>query len=929
MKNFKKTLALVLVFCIVVSVTSVAAAFTDVSDVYVDSLAEKGIARGYSSDLFAPSKLCTREEFLTFLYRAAGEPEVKVTNAFSDVSEGAYYANAVSWSYENGITNGAGDGRFGVGMTFDRNLASYYLYKWASVTGNGNMTDSCYLSEYTDGETVALYARTSYAWAIGSGAFEVKGNALSTATEVTRGEAAAILARLLSKHYHVWGEYTDNGDGTHTRVCKKDASHVERGAHTYNDGELIRKVTEKTNGKAVYTCTACLNEKTEKIKKGTEVVTRAGLEEAVLSLAWAYYSKGAKLQYDETHFSKLIAPFGGISRHTARHAPEFATEDFTFYSVCTDFTFQAYLEAINIYAHGDVTSPYGIYTNHIFRTADNQQNTRNGEETLNSPLTEEDVDAALVRWLDYDRYDTTKRDSLYVANTLESDSFTEAFPGLVYKNDAPDGESHYGYYDKDGNALTPSQVRADYIKPYVEDCDKYFRPGDYAVYGTHAMLYMGKNCFLHCTGSLIDAAGRTDNIEASGAIHLAWNPDPTAPLAIRALAPRVLRTDNFVQTRPLDFVVAPGYDEDPGNDMVSDLTIPEDTKSRIEYPNLEIDRTVNITGFGTAVKGENLTYSIKISNRTNDEPYLNWYALVNNNQSGEVVYKGIKVTETIPEGCEFVETDGKFDNGVITWNLDDIKPGETVEVSYTVKVVAEIGDTIVSDGGMVESIPSNRIENTVGGAKLSDGERETLAGVSKNLEAFGGDTDFAEGIYRAMGRELDLPSTTEIIDNLFTYQLHVPGSAEGSGGFYAPRWKTLTLFIRQANVPAEYTDIKTMLIDRYWGGTAFYVGDDLKWEYGTNAIRDFKTSYLEAGDILVYVNVTENKSDFSYSPKHIVVTVYDGEKLLSSDKSAEGVTYSVYEGDAVKQQLLEPFFKREDGEKYQLFFALRPSQVKS
>ena len=119
-----------------------------------------------------------------------------------------------------------------------------------------------------------------------------------------------------------------------------------------------------------------------------------------------------------------------------------------------------------------------------------------------------------------------------------------------------------------------------------------------------------------------------------------------------------------------------------------------------------------------------------------------------------------------------------------------------------------------------------------------------------------------------------------------------------------------------------------MLIDRYWGGASFYVGDDLKWEFGTNAIRDFKTSYLEAGDILIYANVTEATGELSYSPNHIIVMVYDGEKLLSSDKSAEGVSYSVYEGDAVKQQLLEPFFTREDGGKYQLFFALRPSQAK-
>ena len=924
----KRIITLALVLCMLISIVPSTFAFSDVNNApereYITALTEKGIVKGYNSDTFAPNKLCTREEFITFLYRAAGEPEVAITNAFSDVSESAYFAKAVSWAYENGITNGAGDGKFGVGKTLDRNLASYYLYKWADVTDNGNMTDSCYLSEYTDGKAVALYARTSYAWAIGSGAFEVDGTLLAPATEVTRGEAIAALGRLLSKHYHVWSEYKDNGDGTHTRVCERDASHIETEKHTWNDGELTRNVTEYSNGEATYTCTACLKEKTEKIKAGTEITTRADLEEAVVNLAWAYYVKAEKLQYDETHFSKLSAPYGGLSRHTARLAPEFATEDFTFYSVCTDYTFQVYLEALNIFAHGDVTNPYGLYTNHIFRTADNQHNKRDGEESLNAPLTEDDVDAALIRWLDYDRYSKSKREALYIENTLESDSFTEAFPGLVYKNDAPDGETHYGYYDENGNALTAEQVKLDYINPMIKTCDEYFRPGDYATYQTHTMLYIGNNTFLHCTGHGLNLTTSKDRIEETGGIQV------DSDLYYQgSFINRVKGADNFIMSRPLDFVVAPGYDEDPGNDIVADVKVPENTKSRIKYPNMDIDRTVDITGFGTAVSGDNLTYSIKISNCTNAPKYLDWYALVNNGASGKVTYEPLTVTEKIPEGCEFVEANenASFKDGTVTWNISEIKPGETIELSYTVKVTAEVGETIVSDGGMVDNIPSNTIKNTVGAEKLSDSEKEALLKID-SLNSFGGDTDFAEGIYKAIGRELDLPATTDIIDNLFTYQTHIPGSTGETGGFVAPKWTPMNLFIRQTEVSDDYADIKAMLIDRYWGGASFYVGDDLKWEFGTNAIRDFKTSYLEPGDIIIYANVTEAEGELSYSPEHIIVMVYDGEKLLSSDKSESGVEYSVFEGDEIRQQLLLPFFKREDGGKYQLFFALRPSQAK-
>ena len=925
----KKAFALMLVLCMIISIIPSAAAFSDVNNApereYITALAEKGIVKGYNSDTFAPNKLCTREEFLTFLYRAAGEPEVAITNAFSDVSESAYFAKAVSWAYENGITNGAGDGKFGVGKTLDRNLASYYLYKWADVTDNGYMTDSCYLADYEDGKEVELYARTSYAWAIGSGAFEVDGALLAPATEVTRGEAIAALGRLLSKHYHVWGEYKDNGDGTHTRVCERDASHIETEKHTWNDGELTRDVTEYTNGEATYTCTACLKEKTEKIKAGTEITTRADLEEAITSVAWAFYAKETIVQYDSWHFSKLYGYFGGHGRSMGFVPPEVGTSDTTYYSVCSAYTSQAFYEAINELALGEVNHPLGFTTTWIFRYADNQRHTTEFEETLNDPITDKDVDGAIVRWLDYDRYSTSKRNNLYVENVLESDSFTDNFPGLVYKNDAPDGETHYGYYDENGNALTAEQVKLDYINPMIKTCDEYFRPGDYATYQTHTMLYIGNNTFLHCTGHGLNLTTSKDRIEETGGIQV------DSDLYYQgSFINRVKGADNFVMARPLDFVVAPGYDEDPGNDIVVDTKVPENTKSRIKYPNMDINRTVNITPFGTAVAGENLTYSIKISNRTNAPKYLDWYALANDGASGEVTYEPLTVTEKIPEGCEFVEANenASFKDGTVTWNISEIKPGETIELSYTVKITAEVGETIVSDGGMVDNIPSNCIENTVGAAKLSDSEKEALLGLD-DLSAFGGDTDFAEGIYRKLGRELDLPATTDIIDNLFTYSSHIPGNSAEVGGLYSPDYTPINIFIRQTEVSDEYENVKAMLIDRYWGGASFYVGDDLKWDYENRAIKETRTDYLEPGDIIVYADVTEKDGELSYTTDHIIVMVYDGEKLLCSDKSESGVTHSVIEGEAMDTQLLSALFsKYGEGGEYELFFALRPSQVK-
>ena len=69
---------------------------------------EKGITSGTSAGTFSPGNDCLRAQVVTFLWRAAGEPEPSSTvNPFEDVTEGDFYYKAVLWAVENGITNGS------------------------------------------------------------------------------------------------------------------------------------------------------------------------------------------------------------------------------------------------------------------------------------------------------------------------------------------------------------------------------------------------------------------------------------------------------------------------------------------------------------------------------------------------------------------------------------------------------------------------------------------------------------------------------------------------------------------------------------------------------------------------------------------------------------------------------------------------------
>lgn len=85
--------------------------FDDVTadDYFYDAVkwaADKDITGGVSSSLFAPADGCTRAQIVTFLWRTAGSPEPKTLNSFDDVPADAYYAKAVAWAVENGITVG-------------------------------------------------------------------------------------------------------------------------------------------------------------------------------------------------------------------------------------------------------------------------------------------------------------------------------------------------------------------------------------------------------------------------------------------------------------------------------------------------------------------------------------------------------------------------------------------------------------------------------------------------------------------------------------------------------------------------------------------------------------------------------------------------------------------------------------------------------
>ena len=88
-----------------------------------------GITKGTSTTAFSPYQACTRAQVVTFLWRAQSCPESNTEADFDDVLEGQFYTDAVAWAVENGITNGMGDGNFGVAVTCNRAQVVTFLYR--------------------------------------------------------------------------------------------------------------------------------------------------------------------------------------------------------------------------------------------------------------------------------------------------------------------------------------------------------------------------------------------------------------------------------------------------------------------------------------------------------------------------------------------------------------------------------------------------------------------------------------------------------------------------------------------------------------------------------------------------------------------------------------------------------------------------------
>ena len=122
---------------------------------------KNGITNGKGNGLFGSNDPCTRGQIVTFLWRAAGSPEPKNAASFTDVPAGAYYAKAVAWAIENGITLGTTDTTFSPDVACTRAQSVTFLYR-----ALGKLASS--KAAFSDVPADSYYA-DAVAWAVENG----------------------------------------------------------------------------------------------------------------------------------------------------------------------------------------------------------------------------------------------------------------------------------------------------------------------------------------------------------------------------------------------------------------------------------------------------------------------------------------------------------------------------------------------------------------------------------------------------------------------------------------------------------------------------------------------------------------------------------------------------------------------------------------
>ena len=361
------------------------------------------------------------------------------------------------------------------------------------------------------------------------------------------------------------------------------------------------------------------------------------------------------------------------------------------------------------------------------------------------------------------------------------------------------------------------------------------QPGDIITYtlkensNGHTILYFGDldgdgmGDILHRTGVRYDMETGEDKIEGYG-----------IKLASDAKTCLTMPGAQFYLPDYRRFSVYRITNLDPAQYPITNATM-----ARMTYPGLRIDRTVNVGVHGSVESGGELTYSIKLVNYSKQD------------------HIGMPVMDAIPENCTLVSVDGEPTTAAFPMWTVDLKAGRKTVLTYTVRVDGKPGDTVISCGGSVAGIPSNKLTTTIQAFTPEASKLQDEAALSAALSAAGTGSDasknFANALYNAaFGKDPQVGNAAELLEAAF-------GPHPQHSGTYVP-------------LEAPTDPMAAMIIPLYYGGTR--VITDPNGRVLETLLKD-----MQAGDIIV-------SREFLSGDPAGTTWIFDGKNLVTVENGS-------------------------------------------
>lgn len=433
---------------------------------------------------------------------------------------------------------------------------------------------------------------------------------------------------------------------------------------------------------------------------------------------------------------------------------------------------------------------------------------------------------------------------------------TKGFEAYAFENYGKNDEVLY--YEKTINYKTEAERIAilNEVRAALQPGDLInYRHGprdDISVLRGHVMMYVGNDTFLHSRGTSYvyneknpyasydkknDSEAKYGSVQTLDADMIF---DPANKNNTRYLFYTTSNdtTWSFSLIRPLN---------KPG--MYEKLT--ESAKARIATPGLHIEKSADPAHMLTVTAGEEITYTTYVKNESKE------------------AWTNLNVTDVISEHATYVagsiSHDGIVNGSNITWTIPTVAAGESIKLTYTVKVNdnAPIGARIDSSLGRVANVKTNEIFHTVGSITKKHEVKLSMAATNEIGNTYSDDLAFVESVYQSsLGINVtDLTSVEAVLTDML----------DPEKGLYKP----------------ESEMIKMMAPNLYNGYNFMWK----TFDKDLSKVRLIRPTYLETGDIIVLEDQTKTGADqfkaFLYRNNSSILTLENGvvvEKFATSSE---------------------------------------------